>query len=309
MKRLTPANVTLMMLITVFSLVAAYIAKNLRATEAPPPVERRSVPMALSSLEPGTVITEAHLGEGRVPETELQPEMLLDESGIVGRVVKQPIPAARPIRASQLYQPGERPPLEIEEGMRAVSVSVPDGVALVDGLIRPGQSVDVHLTPSRPVRGDGSGGLTLTLLEGVRVVALNRGQAATSVNRTDNSVTLELTPKQANILILARDRGEITLSYNPGGAGESSVGLSGQGRATLEQILGLKPPPQPEPPFVVESYRGASRSTLEFRNGRRVGEQEPEQRQQGSRGRAKPADGDPQEPNSSTTTDSGDGSP
>ena len=42
-------------------------------------------------------------------------------------------------------------------------------------------------------------------------------------------------------------------------------------RATLEEILDLKPLPQPAPPFTVESFKGSIRTKLQFRNGKRIG--------------------------------------
>ena len=137
------------MFVIVGGLIAAYVAKNLLATEEKAPVvQTRTVPMALADLKPGTVIGPAHIGSGRIKMSELAPEMLLNEQGLLGRVVKKPIKAANPIFSSQLYLPNEHPPLPVGKGMRAVSVSVANSTALVDGLIRPGQYADIHLTPS-----------------------------------------------------------------------------------------------------------------------------------------------------------------
>ncbi|GAB4156930.1 MAG: hypothetical protein Tsb009_33950 [Planctomycetaceae bacterium] len=284
MKILTPARVTLLMLFAIGGLIAAYVAKGLMASdEAPVKIETRAVPMAVADLKPGTVITEAHLGLGRMPVNELSdyPGMLLDNRGIVGRVVRSPIRAGTPILSKQLYQPGERPPLEVGEGMRAVSVALSGQVALVDGRIQPGQFVDVHMTPNAEARNDQRyrGGITLTLFKGVKVLAVNSGASGSSSrlspSGSSNSVTLELTPGQANIIILAARRGEITLSYNPEGRGDGGVGVTDENRATLEEILGLRPVPRPPQPFVSETFKGSSRTTLQFQNGRRLNDTRP----------------------------------
>jgi len=273
MRILTPARVTLLMLMIVGGLVAAYVAKGLMASDdTPPEIETRAVPMAVSDLQPGTVVTEAHLGLGRMPVDELNehPGMLLENRAIVGRVVKQPIQAGTPILSGQLYQPGEMPPLQVGQGMRAVSVSLQDSVSLVDGRIQPGQYVDVHLTPNVD-RGNTDrlqGGMTLTLFQGVRVLALSSGDAAAPGGRSGNSVTLELSPGQANIMILAARRGDITLSFNPEGPGQGGVGVNRDDRATLEEILGLTEPK--DSTFETENFKGSARSTLRFRNGQRV---------------------------------------
>jgi pilus assembly protein CpaB len=286
MKRLTPAAVTLMTFVVVGLLVTAYFAKMLLAEEPTallvesaktPPVEYRQVPMALGTLEPGTRVTPAHLGTGRVRADTLEPETLLSERGLVGRFVKEPIQAATPIRSSQLYQPGEHPPLAVGPGMRAVSISFSPRGSFVGGLLRAGEYVDVHLTPRLDDPSDGRfrGGLTITLLGGVRVLAVADGGSGAESTRTDsiNTVTLELTPEQANMLILAREKGEIALSYNPDGKGSGGVALKNQDRATMEEILGLNRPDAPVSaprlsarPFISQSYKGATRTTLQFEN-------------------------------------------
>src|SRR5206468_1356132 len=97
-------------------------------------------------------------------ELKKYPDYMLSDRKLVGRVVKEKIPAGTAIRTSQLYQPGEFPSLEVEEGMRAVSIGVSDSTHLVSGLIKPGQYVDIHLTPSGLNNDErAGGGITLTL--------------------------------------------------------------------------------------------------------------------------------------------------
>ncbi|HUE12986.1 MAG TPA: Flp pilus assembly protein CpaB [Planctomycetaceae bacterium] len=283
MKRLTPAAVTLMTVVVIGLLVTAYFAKMLLAeepkaqlVEAPkrPKIEFREIPMALGTLEPGTQVTAAHLGTGPVRADAVEPETLLSGRGLIGRVVRERIQAATPIRSGQLYQPGERPPLAVEPGMRAVSVSCSHRGSFVGGLLQKGQSVDVYLTPHLDETGDARfrGGLTITLLSGVRVLAVG-GSSEIGSTGTDSvdTVTLELTPEQANILILARAKGEIALSYNPDGKGSGGVAVKSQDRATMEEILGLTRPDAPAPaprissrPFTSETYKGSARTRLQF---------------------------------------------
>lgn len=287
MKRLTPAAVTLMTVVVIGLLVTAYFAKLLlaeepktRLIEGPetPAAEFREIPMALGTLEPGTRVTAAHLGAGRVRADSLEPETLLSERGLIGRVVKEPIQAATPIRSSQLYQPGERPPLEVSPGMRAVSVSFSPRGSFVGGLLRNGQFVDVYLTPHSENARDPRlrGGLTLTLFSGVRVLEVGGTSEAASANgdpaaSDSHTVTLELTPEQANMLILAREKGEIALSYNPDGKGSGTVAAKNRDRATMDEILGLDQTNAPPPvwpaaatPFTSETYKGSARTGLQF---------------------------------------------
>lgn len=260
MKRLTPAALTVVMFGIIGMLVLGYFAKNLFAQKEKPVVNTlRDLPMAITDIKPGTVITADHLGVGKYDRTKLAPDVLLANRVIVGRVAREPIKAAQPIKAGQLYQPGELPPLEIDSDMRAVSVEVGDGVAMVDGIIKPGDHVDVLFTSSGGGGNNDStyqGGLTMRLFEGIKVLAINRNFSQGKVDRGNNHVTLELTVAQQNIVVLARDRGKITLTYNPNGKGHGGLALSNAERITLYEILGMQKPIPAKDLFTTDIYRG-----------------------------------------------------
>lgn len=275
-RRLTPAALTVVMFGIVGLLVLAYFAKNLFAQkEKPAAPGLRDVPMAVTDIKPGTVITADHLGVGRYERNKLSPDVLLANRVIVGRVAREPIKAATPIKAGQLYQPGELPPLDIAPGMRAVSVEVGDGVAMVDGIIKPGDRVDVLFTSQGAGNGGSDtyqGGLTMRLFEAVKVLAINRNFSQGRVDRGNNHVTLELTVPQTNIVVLAKDRGKITLSYNPNGQGNGGLALSNAERVTLFEILGLEKNDPIREPFMTEIFKGSSRVANRFdARGRRFG--------------------------------------
>jgi len=269
-RRLTPATLTLVMFGIVGLLVLGYVAKNLMAVQEKPVVPAmRDVPMAVADIAPGTVITENHLGMGKTQRDKLSSDVLLVNRVIVGRVAKTPIKAAFPIKANQLYQPGELPPLEVGDGMRAVSISVGDGVAMVDGMIKPGQYADILFTAQAGGQGVNDatfqGGLTMRLFEGVKILAINRNFTQGRVDRGSNHVTLELTETQANIVVLASERGKLTLTYNPTNAvGDGGLALSNAERVTLYEILGLKKQDPAKDPFQTEIYRGSGRVTNQF---------------------------------------------
>lgn len=267
MRFLTPAFVTLAMLAVVGVLIGGYFVKGLFATpEKAPTVQTRNVPMSLGDLAPGTVITAAHIGQGPIRTEELQKsrDVMMNETKLIGRVVREKITAATPIRVSQLYQPGEFPSLEVEPGMRAVSISVGDSTALVGGQLKPNQYVDVQLTPQINDERTG-GGMTLALFKGVKVLSVSRGGR----DRSGNQVTLEVTPRQVNVITLAKGRGELNLAYNPSGKGDGGVLAGTEDRATFDEILGLKAPTPPTPPVLTEHYKGSGRGVIAFFDGKR----------------------------------------
>ena len=267
MRRLTPALLTVVMFGFVGLLILGYSTKFLWAQKekvAAPSL--REVPMAVTDIRPGTVITPDHLGMGRYERSKLTPDVLLANRVIVGRVARQPIKAASPIKAGDLYQPGELPDLELAPGMRALSIEVGDGVAMVDGIIKPGETVDVLFTSGTSGGTDSTyqGGLTMRLFEGVKVLAINRNFAQGKVDRGNNHVTLELTVAQTNIAVLAKDRGKITLSYNPNGKGNGGLSLSNQERVTLFELLGLEKTAPVKEPFTTEIFRSGKRAANRF---------------------------------------------
>ncbi len=271
-KKLTPALVTLLMLGVVGLLIGVYIFKKLTASEPVADAPRtRNVPMAIADIEPGTLITEAHLGQGPVLTDEMERDTLLNNRVIVGRVAKTEIKRAMAIRSGNLYPPNEGPSLEVAEGMRAVTVVVGPNDDLVDGLVRVGSYVDMLLTPNSGDDPRMHGGTTLTLLKGIKVLALNRTMRSNNrVDRGGNTATLELTPEQTNIVVQAEQGGNITLALNPDGRNGTGVSVSSDDRATLDEILNLEPLPKPVPPFATEIFKGGARDVLRFRDGERT---------------------------------------
>jgi pilus assembly protein CpaB len=272
----------MLMLVTVASLIGMYIVKGLFAVQAP--VQRPrivTIPLATTAIAPGTKISDTHVGMGPYPEKELTQDMLRSTRVIVGRVAKEAIKPGEPLRGSQLYEPGENAPLEVAAGKKAISITVKNSSEILDGLIQPGDYVDVHFTLDPQSSGNIDdrltrlGGVSMTLLKGVKVLALNKSFRQSPLLPTGNSVTLELAPNQTNVLLVAQPRGTLSLSFNPDGEGDGGVALSNADRATLWEILGLKkatvpPVEEPEQPFVTESYRGTQSGSSQWdKNGKR----------------------------------------
>jgi pilus assembly protein CpaB len=304
-KRLTPALLTMIMFGVVGLLIVAYVAKNLLAVEETAPESTEElIPMAIADVAPGTRLTEAHLGRGPYPKNRLEPDMLRTTRVIENRYARVAIKAGQPIRANDLLPPGELPSLRVAEGMRALAVEVSDTAAMVDGMIKPGDYVDVLFTYQGANDDTYQGGLTMRLFEGVRILVVNRGASSSRVDRGGNHVTLELTEQQANVLTLARDRGDVTLTYNPSGRGTGGLALSSSERVTLYEILGLKPA-EPAEPIVTEIYRGTARSANRFNEkGRLIDgavENERPRQELSPAPPARPADGKPADQPTSPT--------
>jgi len=114
-------------------------------------------------------------------------------------------------------------PAQTRSGWRAISIPVSQ-VTSVSGLIRPNNFVDVIGTFHFPdAKGDSSlDTVTMTILQRVKVLATgadigyasqngSQGNAAVAP-RSYSTVTLELTPKEVEMIIFAQQKGSLTLS-------------------------------------------------------------------------------------------------
>ena len=114
-------------------------------------------------------------------------------------------------------------PAQTRSGWRAISIPVSQ-VTSVSGLIRPNNFVDVIGTFHFPdTKGDSSlDTVTMTILQRVKVLATgadigyaqqNGSQTSSSSGaRSYSTVTLELTPKEVEMIIFAQQKGSLTLS-------------------------------------------------------------------------------------------------
>jgi len=108
----------------------------------------------------------------------------------------------------------------IHSGYRAISISV-DATSSVTSLVRPGNYVDIIGTFRFPeMKGDQSlDVVTMTILQKVRVIAAGkmlakptRRATRTSRSKGYSTVTLELSPKEAEMIVFASQKGRLTLS-------------------------------------------------------------------------------------------------
>ena len=285
--KLTPWLLTLVAFAVICLMAVTFFFKKLWATEVvqTPPIPARTMPMAITEIEPGTVITMKHIGNGPVgTEAKLAPDTIKNLESLVGRIAKERIPSAVPLQGSMFYAIGDYPSLQVQDGMRAVPISIDDATSVLSSMIKPGQFVDVYMTTDADTgnRLQSTGGrdssnrtgMTATLFKGVKVVAVSRtGSVTPSLQGGGSSqtVTLELDEDQARAMLLAQQNGRIALTYNPTGSGTGGINIKSENdRVTVKQLLGLAEEPEDEKPFKTEQYHGAGRTASYWRDGERV---------------------------------------
>jgi pilus assembly protein CpaB len=209
-------------------LVFSYI-KKVEKTSAAQEIEYGKVVVAKTQIPVRTKIKEAMLDESIVPADAIHPDAVTEMDEILGKVTNQVIFEGEQILSAKFEDALNMKELAfiIEEGMRAVSVGVSDITGL-GGNLKPGDHVDViGVFPSEITGVDSS----FTILWDVQVKAVDRSlgpedeeEAATkSKGRT---VTLAVTPQQAEKLLLADEKGTLRLSlrhpdeiYSPASSG------------------------------------------------------------------------------------------
>lgn len=265
--RLSPATLTVLILAVMVGLGGAYLVRVMLTeeppAEAPPEERRRTVPLASTELPAGRKIVMGDITLNPMTREEMRQrdlpldKVMLDAEQIIGRTLKEPINLGQPFLVSAFYLAGEGPDIteRLAPGERAVSLSMPE----VSPAIREDGIVDVVFrttpraaTESRPAVPEA----TVTLLQGRKVLQVQRPEADTLGRRDDDStVTLAVTLEEANILQLVKGHGELTLVPRP----QDEVVTPGTRPETftLEELLGLKmpePPQPPPPPFQTEIY-------------------------------------------------------
>lgn len=97
----------------------------------------------------------------------------------------------------------------VRENERAITIAV-DEVTSVGNLIRPNDSVDILGT----FAVDGTGMATITLLQNVTILAVGGsfGSMSRDASMGYRTVTVSVTPLEAEILVFAQERGKLSLS-------------------------------------------------------------------------------------------------
>jgi len=178
-----------------------------------PVAATQQVIIAAGDIAPGTALSSRLVKNVAWPPKVIPPKSASSLGEIEGRVVMVPIPQGNPILFSMLAPEGTSAGLSgiLPDGKRALTVKV-DEVAGVGGFIHPGDHVDVLVDLSIK---EASEHFSKTILHDI--VVLTTGQIWQSKGDDNkpmvvNTVTLELTPHESEVLNLASNEGKIRLA-------------------------------------------------------------------------------------------------
>jgi pilus assembly protein CpaB len=213
--------------------LAAILAGSYESGPAPPPqivqVPTAEILVAKNDIGMGTTLSAEDIEWQAWPQTAAQNPSFIRrterpdaQQKFAGAIVRVPMAAGEPVRENKLIigkNSGFMAAI-LPAGMRAYAteVSAETGVA---GFILPNDRVDVLLTPKHDrSEEDGRGKRELeyyaaeTILTDVRVLAIDQLVQEKDGQRVviGRVATLELTPRQAELLAAARQTGIVTLS-------------------------------------------------------------------------------------------------
>jgi pilus assembly protein CpaB len=179
-----------------------------------PVAATRQVFIAVSDISPGTAISGTTVKAENRPQEMIPPNCAATMREIEGRVVKVPIFKGNFILLTNLAPEGTAAGLSgiLEDGKRALTVKV-DEVAGVAGFLHPGDHVDVLMDIGMKVQGRQEH-FSKTILHDIPILTTGQiwEQKGNSKPIVVNTVTLELTPENAEVLNLASNEGKIRLA-------------------------------------------------------------------------------------------------
>ncbi|EME67529.1 Flp pilus assembly protein CpaB, partial [Paramagnetospirillum caucaseum] len=158
------------------------------------------------------------------------------KAAFVGMIARRPLAEGEPVSAATTFRPESSGVLAglLAPGKRAMSIAITNPTA-VSGFVTPGDRVDVVLATDLKKSEEGaspeaSAGLLVrhgaeTVLADIRVLAIDqqitRGRDGAPIQ--GKTATLEVTPKQAEILTVAGMVGTLQLSLRPQRGDESAA--------------------------------------------------------------------------------------
>jgi pilus assembly protein CpaB len=209
-----------------------------------------NVVVAKAEIPLGEKITAEQLALAPIPNGSLPEGIFRKVDDVVGRVAITPIGVRETITNMKLAPEGTGAGLSavIPEGYRAMTVKVDDVVG-VSGFIMPGSFVDVVaiITPVAQA-GTANGPISKIVLQNIKVLA-----SGTKIDSPENqrqpsevkAVTLQVTPEQAEKLVLASNGGRLQLVMRNYSDQEDS---ETKGATTNSLLSGQTFVPQPPPP-------------------------------------------------------------
>lgn len=184
-----------------------------------PPVAMSEVLVASENLQPGQALKPEQVRWQKWPSKSVDATFITHSgtasiaAAVKGTVVRSPVLAGQPIANTALVHADAAGFMAamLQPGMRAVSINTsPESGAA--GFILPNDHIDVILT--RKINGNPPRVYSRIILSNVRVLAVDQTYKQSKDTQTvvAKTATLEVTPKQAELLSTAGESGQLSLA-------------------------------------------------------------------------------------------------
>ncbi|MGE5306528.1 MAG: Flp pilus assembly protein CpaB [Alphaproteobacteria bacterium] len=260
-----------------FGLIAAYgiynfLSQQRRAAEALR-TATQDVVVAAQDIAAGTTINEELIKKGAIkttawPKASIPMGAFSSPKQVIGKTNRVKIIANEPILESRLAGEGAGLTVRLEAGKRAVAVRV-DEIIGVSGFIVPDDRVDVIVTTTPPGAGGQENRIAKIVLQNKRVLSVAQStEQKEGKPQLARSITLEVTPEEAEKLSLASQEGQIALALR-GLGDDSQANTAGIRKGDLLATVAVKKTPSgtvvraPEK-YRVEVIQGHDRKVVEF---------------------------------------------
>lgn len=218
---LTVLGVSLLFALVISSVFYQMSARSSSGPARAEATEMKDLVVASKPLNVGTTIKPGDVTVSKVPLAAFPKSGFSKVEEVLDRPVVSNILAEEAVIEGRLAPRGAGAGLApvIPVGMRAVTVRVNDVVG-VAGFVLPGMRVDVTVT-GRPASSNET--LTTTVLQNITVLSAGQTMAPDSRGAAINAqtVTLLVSPEQAEIIVLAGSEGRIQLILRNGSDNET----------------------------------------------------------------------------------------
>jgi pilus assembly protein CpaB len=206
-----------------FVLMQGIVNQPAKETTVEVKVDVTEVLVAAAAIDLGAIANDGLFRWQTWPKEAVSPSFITRSSppemlaGLNGSVVRAPLIAGEPITTDKLIKAGQGGVLAaiLPAGMRAISTKITEATA-AGRLILPNDHVDVILIRRMRSRTGQEDVVSEILFRNVRVLAIGQQiqnkEGDKSASASADTATLEMTPRQSEVLAQANSTGEISLA-------------------------------------------------------------------------------------------------
>lgn len=261
-----------------FGLIAAYGIYNFLSYQQKEAdvlrAANQEIVVAAQDIPPGTTLNDEAIKKGVIkttpwPKASIPAGAFSSPQQVVGKVNRVKILANEPLLESRLAGEGAGLTVRLEAGKRALAVRV-DEIIGVSGFIVPDDRVDIILTTT-PLGAGQDMKVSKIVLQNKRVLSVAQNtEQKDGKPQLARSITLEVTPEEAEKLSLASQEGQIVLALRGLGDDKETTTIGSNKRDLLALAVATRKVSgrsvtQPAPDkYRVEVIHGSNRNVVEF---------------------------------------------